>query len=161
MTTHTLNPQTQALADKLAILELMATYAYTYDGKDADGFAALFTEDAVFGNPARPLVSRELVSREAIRAFVQQQFAEQGGRRFRHYQTNTVFLELSAKRAATRTMLLVTRREPTDAAPSVLFSGVYEDEWRHTDSGWRIARRMILLDGVPPGEGGAVSSETT
>lgn len=35
--------------DKLALQE-MAQYAYTYDGMDAEGFAALFTEDAVWEN---------------------------------------------------------------------------------------------------------------
>ena len=37
-----------SLADKMDILEVIARYAYTYDGRDADGFAALFTEGAIF-----------------------------------------------------------------------------------------------------------------
>jgi hypothetical protein len=33
--------------DKLAIQEIIAQYSYTYDAQDADGFAAVFTEDAL------------------------------------------------------------------------------------------------------------------
>ena len=34
--------------DKLAIQEVIAQYSYTYDAHDAEGFAAQFTEDAVW-----------------------------------------------------------------------------------------------------------------
>jgi len=36
-----------SLEDKLAIQEVIAQYSYTYDAQDAEGFAALFTEDAM------------------------------------------------------------------------------------------------------------------
>ena len=35
-----------SLIDKLAIQEVITRYSYTYDVQDAEGFAALFTEDA-------------------------------------------------------------------------------------------------------------------
>jgi hypothetical protein len=37
-----------SLEDKLTIQEAIAQYSYTYDAQDAEGFAALFTEDAVW-----------------------------------------------------------------------------------------------------------------
>ena len=37
-----------SLADKMDILEVIARYAHTYDGRDADGFAQLFTEGGFF-----------------------------------------------------------------------------------------------------------------
>jgi len=37
-----------SLEDKMDILEVIARYAYTYDGRDADGFAHLFTEGGIF-----------------------------------------------------------------------------------------------------------------
>ena len=36
-----------SLEDKLAIHEVIAQYSYTWDDKNAEGFAQLFTEDAV------------------------------------------------------------------------------------------------------------------
>jgi hypothetical protein len=32
-----------SLADKMDILAVITRYSYTYDGRDADGFAQLFT----------------------------------------------------------------------------------------------------------------------
>jgi hypothetical protein len=37
-----------SLEDKLAIQEVIAQYSFFYDAQDAEGFAALFTEDAVW-----------------------------------------------------------------------------------------------------------------
>ena len=37
-----------SIEEKLAIHEMIARYSYTYDGRDADGFAQLFVEDGVF-----------------------------------------------------------------------------------------------------------------
>jgi SnoaL-like domain len=37
-----------SIEDKLAIHEVIAQYSYTYDGKDAEGFAQLFVDDGVF-----------------------------------------------------------------------------------------------------------------
>jgi hypothetical protein len=37
-----------SLEDKMDILEVIARYAYTYDGRDADGFAQLFAERGIF-----------------------------------------------------------------------------------------------------------------
>jgi hypothetical protein len=34
--------------DKLDILAVIARYFYTYDGRDADGFAQLFTNGGIF-----------------------------------------------------------------------------------------------------------------
>ena len=36
------------LEDQMDILAVIARYAYTYDGRDADGFAHLFTEGGIF-----------------------------------------------------------------------------------------------------------------
>ena len=57
-----------SLEDKLAIQEVIAQYSYTYDAQDAEGFAALFTEDAVWelfaAGSTRPTIRLE--SRAAI-----------------------------------------------------------------------------------------------
>jgi hypothetical protein len=58
------------LEDKLAIQEVIAQYSYTYDAQDAEGFAALFTEDAVWelfaAGSTRPAIRLE--SRAATRS---------------------------------------------------------------------------------------------
>ena len=140
-----------SLEDKLAIQEVIAQYSYTYDAKDAEGCANLFTEDAVmeFFGPGDTQPNRRFASRAAIRdEYVLQQWQRApAGRAVRHYQTGTVFDELTAETAQTRTMMLATRRDATATAPHVTWSGVCHDQWRKTAEGWRIVRRTYRGDG--------------
>ncbi len=137
-----------SVEDRFAILEVIANYSYTYDAKDADAYAALFTEDAVFevyAGREKPLVYNE--GREAIRTWARGLHEEMPeGYQSRHNQSGTVFEELGPDAARTRTMLLGTRRYPGDKAPGVSGTGVYSDEWRKTPEGWRFARRTLHMD---------------
>ena len=132
--------------DRLAILEMIARYSYAWDEQDAEAYMALFAEDAIFevdpelpGGPAT-----HAHGREAIGAWARERMAARVvGVQTRHHQTGTLFEELSADEARTRTMLLTTRVGP-NAGPST--TGVYYDEWRRTPDGWRFARRTLRHD---------------
>ena len=118
------------LEDKLAIQEVIAQYSYTYDAQDAEGFAALFTEDAVWelfaAGSTHPAIRLE--SRGAIHRWAMQRLHERRGRFIsRHYQSSTPFETLTTEPAWTRTMVLVTHQEVTEAAPRLMASGVYHD----------------------------------
>lgn len=135
-----------SLEDKLAIQEMIAQYSYTYDAKDAEGFANLFVEEAVWelsrAGETHPQV--QLGSRTAIREWAAQR--HQGllaGIRTCHHQSGVLFEVLTADRARTRTMLLLTHQGATDAVPRLTFSGVYQDEWRKTPEGWRFVHRTL------------------
>ena len=138
-----------SLEDKLAIQEVIAQYSYTYDAQDAEGFAALFTEDAVWelfaAGAIHPTIRLE--SRAAIHGWAMQRLHERR-RRFisRHYQSSTMFETLTAESARTRTMLLVTHQDVTEASPRLTASGVYHDEWRKTPEGWRLVHRRLHHD---------------
>jgi uncharacterized protein (TIGR02246 family) len=138
-----------SLEDKLAIQEVIAQYAYTYDAQDAEGFAALFTEDAVWELFAPDATQPEihLASRETIRAYAAQRLHERRGQfTSRHYQSGILFDTLTSMSATTRTMVLVTRQGATEAAPRPTVSGVYHDQWRKTPEGWRFAHRRLYRD---------------
>ncbi len=142
------------LDDRLAIQEVIAQYAYTYDAGDADGFAALFTEDAVWemlaSGATRPDVRLE--SRAAIREWAAHRLRERAGRFTScHHQSGVVFDELTADAARTRTMVLVTHQGAGDAAPHPTDSAVYHDRWRRTPAGWRLTHRTVRRDGGSPG----------
>ena len=142
-----------SLEDKLAIQEVIAQYSYTYDAQDAEGFAALFTEDAVWElfawGATRPEI--RLASRAAIRAWAAQRLHERCGRfTSRHYQSGLLFEALTSDAARTRTMVLVTHQGITEAAPRLTASGVYHDQWRKTQEGWRLAYRILRLDRSAP-----------
>jgi ketosteroid isomerase-like protein len=137
------------LEDKLAIQEVVAQYSYTYDGQDAEGFAALFTEDAVWelfaAGATRPEI--RLASRASIRAWAAQRLQERRGQfTSRHFQSGMLFDELTSESARTRTMVLVTHQGVTEAAPRPMASGVYHDQWRKTPEGWRFTHRILHRD---------------
>ena len=147
--------------DRLAILDQIGRYSYAWDGKDADAYAALFTEDAVFEvftSGGEPVIHND--GREAIHAWARATHSgEEPGLRphppdeqTRHNQSGTVFDELGEDSALTRSMLLSARQGPGDAIPRPSTTGVYRDEWRRTPEGWRIARRSLRIDTPPARE---------
>ena len=141
-----------SIEEKLAIHEMIAQYSYTYDGKDAEGFAQLFVEDGVFEIfvPGKTGPSVRLQSRKAIREWAAQRLQDRHGRfTSRHHQSGILFDELRSDSALTRTMVLVTHQDVTEAAPRPTDSGVYHDQWRKTHEGWRLAHRAVHVDRDP------------
>jgi uncharacterized protein (TIGR02246 family) len=141
-----------SIEGKLAIHEMIAQYSYTYDGGDPEGFAQVFAEDGVFEIFVRGKTtpSVRLQSRKEIREWAAQPLQARVGRfTSRHYQFGTLFDVLTSESALTRTMVLVTHQDVTGAAPRPTGSGVYHDQWRKTDQGWRLARRAAHVDQEP------------
>ncbi len=139
--------------DRLDILDQIGRYSYAVDAFDGDEFAARFTEDGVF---ERRAIGSDgpyavIAGRAALRDWILgllETLPE--GVITRHHQRATVFDELSADAASTRTMLLLTSIAPGDRHPRTVSSGVYRDEWRRTADGWRIARRVADMDRPAP-----------
>jgi uncharacterized protein (TIGR02246 family) len=141
-----------SLDDKLAIHEMIAQYSYTYDGRDADGFAQVFTEDGTFEifvpGQTSPVV--RLQSRHAIREWAAERLQERHGRfTSRHYQSGIRFDALTADEARVRVMVLVTRQADREPRPYVNLTGAYHDVWRKTPAGWRLAHRAAYIDRDP------------
>lgn len=143
---------TMSIEEKLAIHEMIARYSYAYDSEDADGFAEVFVEDGVFEIfvPGKTSPSVRLPSRQEIREWATLRWRGRNGRfTSRHHQSGTLFDELSSDSARTRTMVLVTHQDVTEAAPRPMASGVYLDRWRKTPEGWRLAYRAAHVDRDP------------
>src|SRR5437867_13261814 len=88
-----------SIEEKLAIHEMIAKYSYTYDGRDAEGFAQVFVEDGVFEifGPGNTIPRVRLQSRTEIRTWAAQRLQGRVGRfTSRHYQSGTVFDELTS-----------------------------------------------------------------
>ncbi len=138
-----------SLGDKIVILEVIARYSYTYDGRDADGFAYLFTEDGIFevmyAGGTHPELRLE--SRDAIYAWASQRHQQVVKDVYdRHFQSGTLFDALSWEYAQTRTMVLITHQSAEDPAPRLVLSGVYHDRWLKTRVGWQIVQRTLHHD---------------
>lgn len=142
-----------SLADKMDILEVIARYAYTYDGRDADGFAALFTEGAIFevipAGGSQPELRLE--SRAAIHAWVVQRHQQVVQEiQDRHFQSGTLFDVLTQEHAQTRTMVLIIHQGVHDPTPRPVLSGVYHDYWHKTQCGWQFTQRTLRHDHHTP-----------
>jgi hypothetical protein len=136
-------------ADRLAIIEVIAQYSYTYDALDAEGFAALFIENALWeyylsGND-EPEIS--LTSQDEIRDWALPRLKARIGKfSSRHHQTNTVFDSQDSENPQTRTMVLVTHHDVGNPHPIPTLSGVYHDTWIKTAQGWKFAKRILYTD---------------
>ena len=136
------------LEDTFFINEVIATYSYTWDSADPDGWVDVFTNDGVMEFHRKESVDPEerFVGRTALHELAVNSFSGRGRNQPRHYQTGTVFLDLRAETAQTRTMVAVTWLPAGEITASINWTGIYIDDWRKTETGWKIARRALHLD---------------
>jgi uncharacterized protein (TIGR02246 family) len=138
--------------EKLAIHEMIAQYAYTYDSGDADGFAQVFAEDGVFEIfvPGRACPAVRHQSRREISEWAVKRLQARRGRfTSRHHQSGFLFDAWTAQEARVRVMVLVTRQEATNSPPYVHMTGEYHDVWQKQSDGWRLAHRTAYADRDP------------
>lgn len=127
--------------DMLAIQQVIAQYSYTYDFKDAGGWADLFTEDGVWesyrGQNAEP--GTRLKSRREIKEWAESSMQRRlaGSYNF-HHQSGILFDELTDDSAQTRSMVIITAHDAPDQPNRITLTGYYQTRWRKTPQGWRI-----------------------
>jgi SnoaL-like domain len=123
------------VADRLALNDLYAAYAWRFDEGDAEGWAALFTADGRFTSVGRD----ELSGRDELAAFVRHRHAEKPG--IRHHTTN-VTVEATAGGAHGRAYALALRSSE-ESPLRLLNAGAYDDELVREPDGWHFARRSF------------------
>jgi SnoaL-like domain len=144
---------TFGVEDRTAILELIANYAYMWDGKDADGFSDLFAEDAIWESyyAAQPTPAGHLQTRAELRSFAVESFAGRlVGVQTRHHQNSTILTQVHPDSARGKTIFLVTHQRTDEVTPRLIYSGVYEDTFVKSAIGWRFARRVAHFGGQQP-----------
>ncbi|MEM7003689.1 MAG: nuclear transport factor 2 family protein [Pseudomonadota bacterium] len=136
-------------ADRADIQDAIARYAYHWDGKDADAFSALFTEDAVMERWLLGELKSRLEGRAAILDYAKASHTGRlADRQTRHHMTGIVFTQLTDETAATQNMVLITHQTASDATPQPVSTGVYRITWRKTNETWQITKRVLLTDRV-------------
>jgi hypothetical protein len=137
------------VADRLAIRELIETYARCADRRDSKGWMALFTTDVHFAvymdaKDAKP--SQELHSREALAPI----FAH-----FAAYDTTTHFVgqstifSLSNVRATGETYVLAHHITVNGANRQLNLASIrYNDTFVKVDDAWLFSERLLYLDWV-------------
>lgn len=136
----------RAAHDRFEIADLLARYCEHLDEYDIDGVAETFTEDVVTDyGPGRggPVAGRRAVADRIARG--------QAAFRRTHHQLGQSRLELEGDEA--RGVTYVTAwHERFDGTRDTLYLR-YVDRFRRTADGWRIAERIVLVDGAVGFEG--------
>ena len=131
--------------DMLAIQQVIARYSHTFDAGDADGWANVFTEDAVWESyeADSTTLTNRLRGHDELREFAAMRFREKpAGLVYYHHQSGILFDELTADTAKTRVMVIITIHKSPDP-PRIIFTGVYTDVWKKTSKGWLLAHRVL------------------
>jgi uncharacterized protein (TIGR02246 family) len=131
------------------ITELISRYSHMWDSKNATGLADLFAEDGVWDRwgPGVQKPDISIKGRDNFRDWTANRFKTAlADRQTRHYQTNTVFLEVTDDLVRTRTVFVVMQVLAADKTLRVATTGIYEDEFRRTSEGWRISHRVLRAD---------------
>jgi hypothetical protein len=134
---------TDGLSDREAIAEQLAQYPHTFDSRDADGWARLFTEDAIFEvrSPGAETPMFRIQGFEQLRAFAS------NAPQLLHHITGLVFDELLTDSARTRAVVMGTWTSPVDGNPALYTHGTYEQSWLKVNGTWLLARQVFISYG--------------
>jgi hypothetical protein len=132
-----------ALADRQAIANQLAQYAYTFDSHDVEGWVGVFTDDGVFevrlGTSDTPFFRIQGAAR--LRAFVST------APQVLHHISSLVFDELLVDSARTRSMVIGTWASPGDGNPAIYTHGTYLQRWSKVGGTWRLAHQLFISSG--------------
>ena len=137
MTLAACQPQaapTDTAADEAAIQAVADGWPKSYNEKNADSLAALYTEDARVYPPGGAMVS----GRAAIREYFASDIAN-------NWVQTTVAHEESGVAGD-----WAWRTGTWSAATTPVLTGKYAEVWRRTPEGWRIHRDIWNADAAPP-----------
>ena len=134
-------------ADRLAIRELVETYAHCADRRDANGQMALFTTDThfvVYMNAKEPKPSQELHSREALAPV----FADLN--RYdatTHFVGQSTIFTLDGDRATGEAYCLAHHIMADSGKRRLMIASLrYLDTFAKIDGAWLFAERLLYVD---------------
>jgi hypothetical protein len=136
-------------ADRLAIRELVETYAHCADRRDANGQMSLFTEDAhfvVYMNAKDPKPSQELHSREELAAV----FADLNKyAATMHFVGQSTILTLTADRGTGEAYCLAHHLTIGGEKRRLMIAALrYNDTFVKVDGAWLFAERLLYVDWI-------------
>jgi hypothetical protein len=139
----------EEVADRLAIRELVETYAHCADRRDAKGQMALFTGDThfvVYMNAKDSKPSQELHSREALApvfADLNQYAATM------HFLGQTTILTLTRDRGTAETYCMPHHLTIDGGKRRLMIAALrYSDEFVKIDGAWLFAERLLYVDWI-------------
>jgi hypothetical protein len=139
----------QEAADRLAIRELVESYAHCADRRDAKGQMSLFAEDshfAVFMNAKDPKPSMDLHTRDALAPV----FADLNKYdATTHFVGQSTIFTLMAERATGEAYCLAHHVTVDGEKRRLMVASLrYLDTFVKADGAWRFAERLLYVDWV-------------
>jgi 3-phenylpropionate/cinnamic acid dioxygenase small subunit len=135
-----LEDQLQRVADDLEVRDAVARIAQLSDEGALEEYIALFTEDAVWDGGAAFGVRKGHADILAGARERRGAGTSGPGSHNRHVITTSA-VQVQGDSAQVRSYFLFYVE--CDKSPAVRVVGVYQDEFRRTPAGWKLARRMI------------------
>jgi 3-phenylpropionate/cinnamic acid dioxygenase small subunit len=123
-------------ADMVQIQQVFARYGHLLDDRQWHRLGEVFTADAV-ADYSSGGTSRQLTGLDEIIRFLSTASASSA----HHVSNVSVFAEDGTVRAVSKFFVPYTR---TEHRPHRWYGGVYADELRRTDAGWRIQHRRVI-----------------
>jgi ketosteroid isomerase-like protein len=147
MTLHsTLN--SEEMADRLAIRELVDAYAYCADRRDATGQIALFTPDThfvVYMDAKAAIPSQELHGREALAPV----FENLNSYRVTMHFNGQSTVQLDGSQATGVSYCLAHHVTAQDGKESLMISSIrYLDAFAKQEGRWYFAERKLMVDWI-------------
>src|SRR5258706_1481635 len=139
----------EEVADRLAIRELVESYAHCADHRDAKGQMALFTADThfvVYMNAKDPTPSQELHSRDALAPVFADlnQYAATT-----HFVGQSTITSLSNDRATGEAYCLAHHVTVDGSKRRLMVASLrYNDTFVKTDDAWLFSERLLYVDWV-------------
>jgi uncharacterized protein (TIGR02246 family) len=129
------------LEDEKAIRDLILRYCFLVDGivgRDADAFAAMFTEDGVWNSVT---MGKHVEGRKELRDFISQVYS--GDAIYRHLIAN-ILIAVDGDRATARSYVHVSNL--ATGTPVCLMIAFYEDELLRQNGTWLFKTRNVRND---------------
>lgn len=140
----------EVVAARMEILDVISRYSVHIDAGEFNRLQTLFSDDAVFDITPDPVFMKVPVKgARAIRDALESRYrvvVKEAQRR--HVMTNTIFDELTADRAATRTFLTVLSVPKGTGGIELRGTGVYNDKFALINGAWQIRERFLVMDAL-------------
>jgi len=138
----------QTMIDKTEIAELQSRYMYAIDWRDADMYAAVFTDDGVLEWPEGSARGKDAIRDSSLKigAFFDGISASTPNKkpfRLRHFVTNRV-INVTGDTAKAWAYWFDFSNDNLARWPYVAGYGFYEDDLVRTPQGWRFSRRQVF-----------------
>lgn len=140
-------PQPAQLADREAIREVMQQYVWSVDSLDADGYVAVFTEDAGIDSNGMLIRGHEAIRKVVTDMAARQQANRAAGKpvgRLYHVISNERISLVSATEAIYRSYWQTMRKGQEDRYVAGGF-GTSEDHLVKRDGRWLIKARKLVV----------------